>query len=912
MSGTPGDPPAADPAASGRIRPFTLFTRNCQALWATTYGLDLSLVNEFLLAQLGDPPVNLTVLADATRLADTLDRTRDAASLTAVNRRWLLRGVQRGSGAFHPKSYLAVTPTRATLLVGSGNLNADGLGAGKELFTQFATGSVHGDAAVRTWLQWARRLVTDSADLRLAERFEDLRDRLPDLPGADDDQADRTGAVLLHNLDHALLPQLIDRVEAGRVDELLLTAPFYDPECAAAGALIDAFAPRHVQVWAAEDTKVDGRALLARLGSSGAKVTLWRYSPHRFVHAKLVGLIAGQRGWLMSGSANLSRAALTLTPDGGGNVELAVLNALSAARVRSTYQPPDTSVEPWPEAKSATLTFTIDPDPQRLPVRLLSAELASQGDRLRLRTAQTTEPSWLLTDGEHRAPITPSADTNGYADCPWPHPSRLVWLCGNDGPALSNRVVVDDPPALAAALRAEGHVGDTARPAELHLSDLDTPLGRLLEDFHRHLIMDVSELNERAAAASADENESDAGAADELWERLQHEQLVRDPRVGTYRGFRTSAATSGDFLLELLEILRDRAPADTKAGVSPFRATVTYLNEIAQRWHDERRDNDADAGEMKKHWSVATRVRVRARNVLRRWAQAQSEPQLAWIDPIAPVKNLQCAMALLGGLHDLRRDDHKSPDRPPACPLTAEDLADLTFRWIIAIVGSGQGDGWFTAVDEDIRRAASSFVDVDLAGLCAALTWQALGPGKDRRRRLIRWQPVVRRAEQHGLLAVNPHSVEVLEQITGAPITTEQIAERLHECRDFIDDDLWCERTAASLNLNKLVLDAPPSGVGTPFGATLHVDGVSDPLIDPRTVRLIAAVRAYRPKPGAVLRAIDKSWRLAVPHDDTATFMDGLHGDMQSSALPIDDDLIGMLSEEAGVLVAWFVDEGAA
>lgn len=910
MTSTPDDPPVpTQPIAATRIRPIALFARNCHALWVTTYGVDLSLVNEFLLAQLGDPPVNLTVLADATRLADALDRTRDVASLTAVNRRWLLRGMQRGAGAFHPKSYLAVTATRATLFVGSGNLNADGLGSGKELFTQFTTGTVHGDAAVRTWLQWARRLVADSVDMRLVERFEDLRSRLPDLPT--DADSEGNDAVLLHNLDQALLPQLVERVQARDVDELLLTAPFYDPEAAAA-ALVDAFTPRHVQVWAAEDTNVNGQALLARLGALGAKVTLWRYSPDRFVHAKLIGVITGARGWLMSGSANLSRAALTLTPEVGGNVELAVLNDLSAAHVRSTYQPPDVSVESWPEAQFERLTFTVDPHQQPLPVRLLSAELTSQGDRLRVRTAHTTEPSWRLTDGEHYGPITPSADAPGYAECPWPNPGRLVWLCDEDGQALSNRIVVDDPPALAAALHAEGNSGDTARPPELHLSDMDTPLGRLLEGFHRHLIMDVSELNKHAMAATANEDETDPVAADELWERLQREQLVRDPRIGIYRGFRTPAATSGDFLLELLEMLRDRAPAGTEATHSPFRATVTYLNEIAQRWHAEHPDDGADPTEMKKRWSIATRVRVRARNVLRRWAQAQSEPQLVWVDPIAPVKNLQCAMALLGGLYDLRREDGQHPARPPTCPLTAEDLVDLSFRWMIAIVGSGQGDGWFAVVDEGTRAAASRFVDDDFAGMCAALTWQALVPGKNLRHRFIRWQPVVRRAEQHGLLAANPQSAEMLEEITGGAIGVEQIAERLQECRDFIDDDLWCERTAASLDLNRLVLDAPPSGAGSSFGSTVHVDGIGDPLIDPRTVRLIAAVRAYRRKPGVALRAIDKSWRLAVPRDDTATFMDGLHGDMLSSELPIDDDLVAMLSDEAGVLTAWFVHEAVA
>jgi hypothetical protein len=47
------------------LRPISeLFTRSTSALWATTYNVDLRLVNEFLLQALGAPPLNVTVLAD--------------------------------------------------------------------------------------------------------------------------------------------------------------------------------------------------------------------------------------------------------------------------------------------------------------------------------------------------------------------------------------------------------------------------------------------------------------------------------------------------------------------------------------------------------------------------------------------------------------------------------------------------------------------------------------------------------------------------------------------------------------------------------------------------------------------------------------------------------------------------------
>ena len=36
-----------------------LFISTATALWATTYSIDLALFNEFLLARLGDPPLNV-------------------------------------------------------------------------------------------------------------------------------------------------------------------------------------------------------------------------------------------------------------------------------------------------------------------------------------------------------------------------------------------------------------------------------------------------------------------------------------------------------------------------------------------------------------------------------------------------------------------------------------------------------------------------------------------------------------------------------------------------------------------------------------------------------------------------------------------------------------------------------------
>lgn len=90
---------ATPTVAVGTVQPIAdLFTGSTTALWATTYNLDLSLMSEFLLRRLGEPPVNVAVLADHHRLSGSLARipAERVDSLATVNRRWLVRGVRAG------------------------------------------------------------------------------------------------------------------------------------------------------------------------------------------------------------------------------------------------------------------------------------------------------------------------------------------------------------------------------------------------------------------------------------------------------------------------------------------------------------------------------------------------------------------------------------------------------------------------------------------------------------------------------------------------------------------------------------------------------------------------------------------------------------------------------------------------
>lgn len=889
MNATPDSQPRMEP-----IKPVQeLFARTCHALWATTYNVDLNLFTEFLLPRLGDPPVNAVILADARRLAATLDRipAERADSLATVNRTWLLRGMRFGGGAFHPKTYLAVTGARATLLVGSGNLSTGGLDDGRETFALFRSGTDVGDAAIRTWFEWMSRLVRHSDDVALAGRFADLTERLPASAKGPVD----TQPPLLHNLDEPLLDQLLEQVTVP-VTELHLAAPFYDPDGAAVERLIAGLQPERISVYTTGSTSVDGRRLASVLGASDATVRVLAYEPDRFTHAKLVGAVTGDDGWVLSGSANLSRAALTMTPP-AGNIEMAALTFVDAEMVRDVLIPTGCETRELALADLEVLEFTPDPEPETLPVRLIRVTATANG-RLEVVSDPPPEPTWRLDDLDRHHELTLDGDQTLTTQ---PVPDvRLVQLVDADGEPISNRAVVEDPAALDRALR-ESSTGSTSdRPPELHSGDLDSPVGRALGWLHRNLVMDVTETTGTGAAGAATTEEADSDN-DDLWDRLEQEQLGRDPRTATYRKlWRTGGDAPGSQpLIELLEAMRDQLPTpDGTPSIGHDRSPVLSLLDRLQQGENqgdgENEEGNGDGGK-KSTWKPETRIRVRARNVLHRWAAAQSDPKLMWVDPLAPAGNFAMVTWTLAQIWVDRLS------YPGQVELTDDDLTDLWFRWLRTFVGTGEGDGWLDHVDEDdaidVRARLDGRQVSEIAPLLCHLALQPR-PTPPYREVMIRWQPVVSAADDHGLLKPSAATAHVLATASGSPVALGGIEDRLTRCIEYIDDELWCQRIADRLDIPHVSIEAAPKAVGV----RLDIAGVGDPLVDPRMPQLIVAAQQYHRCDGVAIYSTDEDWRIVAIPADKLVWLPGVKGDMRESSETLTSKMLQDLTARGGVI----------
>jgi len=708
-----------------------LINGSVSALWITTYSLDLALFNEFLLPRLGEPPLNVVVLGDQRRLTASLARVpvERVDSLAAVNSRWLLRGIEQGGHAFHPKTYLAIVRDRATLIVGSGNLTVGGLDEGREVFTMFRSGTAVGDAVIVAWRRWLRSIVEATRDVTLAERFQDLEERLPKPPPV----ALASDPALIDNLTRPIASQLVGIVadnEGLPADELLLAAPFFDVGAEAVRYLLTELKPRRVDIYITKSTSANGQHLAESLTASGAEVKVWAYSPDTFVHAKLVGIVSREQGWVLSGSPNLSQAALTLSSASGGNVELAVLARLEPDQVRGTFIPPGMTAEPRQLADIRSLEYKVDPEPAALPVRLITAVVMASG-AVEVQTHPPCQPGWLLDDLARREELV--TDNSGRTVTVAALEGRLVQIVSPDGAVLSNRVVIDDPAGLRSALTAGTPRADNDLPPELAAGDLDGPLARALIWLHRNLVMDVTE---RLVLASAGDSGEAAGAEpsdDELWERLEREQLVRDPRAGVYGRIWSRDSLGGpEPIILLIEALRARTPALAEV----HRAGGSLLALLL----DQGRAEEDGEKPMPHRWKLSTRIRVRARNVLSRWAAAQSDPRLLWVNPLAPAGNFVMVALTLA---QLRLELARNPSR---VELTADDIDELWLQWLRAFAGTGEGEGWLDQLESAALAVAYERIADRLPEIAAALCCVFLHPGPGYRARAVASQATLNAA----------------------------------------------------------------------------------------------------------------------------------------------------------------------
>jgi hypothetical protein len=427
--------------------------RQAEDVLLISFTTDLGFFEAFGLGVAQACGARITVVGDARMSAPDPRAARRAG-------RTYLPGQAICGGAFHPKLVVIAGPKRVTAAIGSGNATLAGWQANAELWTV-----LHGDltscpaafADLAAWLQGLPDLVRFSKGVPEA---------LTRVAGALDTLV---AAVAEHTNEDVRLVStsakpILEQLPTGPVAELAVCAPFHDPGAAALRALVQRLQPeRLVIAYQPELTELDGPAVATLADELDAELRLDGESRYR--HGKLIEWTTSEGRYALTGSPNLSGAALLRGLADGGNCELAIVTP-----VLESLLPEGSLVTP---AAVRGARFSMRSRPGGGPLLLgatrveqglhvLFARTLSVGGFLELSHAAAPPETWErignIAAGVSDTTLTVAADGGSRV--------RLV-IASQDGMRHSNLVFVVDP---ARATRRPGIIAGhtpTTRPDEL-------------------------------------------------------------------------------------------------------------------------------------------------------------------------------------------------------------------------------------------------------------------------------------------------------------------------------------------------------------------------------------------------------------------------------------------------------------
>ncbi|MBI4322565.1 MAG: hypothetical protein HY675_29085 [Chloroflexi bacterium] len=840
------------------IEAATNFQGRRTVFWATSYTFDMRMFDDFWLPRLGDPPLNATLLIDARRLADVWAEIppEDEWRVRRANLDYLLRGVDVPGWSFHPKTYLFGDKRDGVLLVGSGNLGLNGLEEGNECFSVFESGRAEELGTIRTWREWMRRIVRWLDDTRVTQRWLDALSRLPWLGG------DAGDSVFVSNWDRSLLEQLAARVTKP-VDEIHVLAPYFDQQATALAELIRVTDPPVVHLYVGRDVSVDGEKLAGVALEGGRRVIAHGFRPNEFVHAKLIGIVQGDRGVVLSGSANISRAALLgSVAHGTGNVEAGVLIELPTERMRALFVPGRLEVQDLDLAHLSTLTYTADTgDPA--PHLLLKSAMRLDDERVKVDVEGAEGRHLCLAAFGDLSALKNGVTTRAMGSA---EKGNLAYVADADGKRLSNSVAVDDPQRLQAALQ-ERAMQPSDVPGGLDPGELDTPVGSLLRRLNQECIFDIDETPAAMRTRNAGQEDEDDP---DFWERLEREELRSDPRASNYGRNRDGEAES---VLdgEIFELLR------AMLGKVAISRGLRALGGEAE---------SADRGSTGRPWSPDRRLQVRLYNVLERWCSRLVDPRLRWLALTAPVHNYS---RLLAALSQCWAEEFLSKDR----------LVPLCRTLFTSFLRSERSLGYLCSLSNEERDEALATLSEGDRALAAVLAFSALkfswAQRSSGREEVFRWQPFLDPAISLGVMRVDQRTIAPVGRVADELLQSTEAEDFLLWAATYIDDRHWAQRLQQDLGLNGLLFT--DDKVHPEYGVTLQVEGTQNPLDDPRLVTLVDQALRYKKVAGVILSLPSAKGKISVHLND---FVYGKIGDVvyESSSL-LTPQLLGSLQASA-------------
>ncbi|MFJ8535730.1 hypothetical protein [Streptomyces sp. NPDC093591] len=414
--------------------------------------------------------------ARVTVAGDVSMARNDPRSVRRAGRSYLAGLAYAHGAAFHPKLMVLAGPEHATIALGSGNTTLAGWQANAELWTVLRVDGERSPAAVPELSAWLRDLpekVRFSAGVPQAlGRVAALLDRL---------HRERTPTAPQVRVVSSLHSPIIDQLPHGPVDELAVFAPFYDQRSQALRQLLERFRPsRFTLAYQPGLSDLDGPSVAALVKEYDGRVI--SDNDQRYRHGKLVEwAFEGQR-WALTGSPNLSAAALLLSQGEGGNCELGVITPVPATLLPDGTEEPATRLRtatplPRPAAGSGPMLLGALRVSGGLEISM--ARQLSTTAHLELSQAAAPPEAWEriadVPPGQTTLTVTAPADAGSRV--------RLVVVDSDGVPRFGNIVFVVDPDRALRRMTPAQSQAPTTRPpdlfadprlAERFLGDLET------------------------------------------------------------------------------------------------------------------------------------------------------------------------------------------------------------------------------------------------------------------------------------------------------------------------------------------------------------------------------------------------------------------------------------------------------
>lgn len=685
-----------------------------QGPWTTaiisTYGADLTFFETRLLGQLSQVPLRI-ILADRAQLEEKLSESARTGQRHRLANRAYIAAPIRHPRAAHAKVILMLSPNSGLLVVGSGNLGYDGYAAPGELWHVYRyddTRHGHLDEFVATRDYFDTLAARDLIDPPVAELLNTAWSHATWLPATV-----RPGA--LHtNLDRSILGQLRDEI-IDPVDELIVHAPFHDADCAALDRLIGAFSPSKVRLLVSKSTSADPDSI-ARVLARHPDATIEEIHVSRertaFIHAKWVHLIHPTRETLLTGSANLSRAAL-LNDSASGNIEIGVVSVGTRGAFDDVYA--HLSRERIVDASALGITYKgEDTVTANHDITVLWSRL--DGDLLTVIFDRSIPTGTGLEVLSHSGGVLVcSAVTIDEYRVIFHLSSESLDLIAGGGAVLVRLGGREETQATwpyhVAHLR--GRITRINDYEQLHtvgaIPEQDAELYQLLEELERTLIIDRATAWKLARPGQPAPLDPGGEGPPIKLEDLDWERIRRDPRFTGYlhHGRPTSAPPTS-----IQVILAAIAGRLGDIGLSATELVGESDDDLAREGDftsadDEDAEDELESEEERRKLPISTRTRMAIDRFARRYARALDDD--AFIDDLGPIPAATNAIVfnhLIGQL----------VERGAISPRAAVDsqLATWRFLWgsgakrgITADLDPHTADAVRTTLDESDARATT-------------------------------------------------------------------------------------------------------------------------------------------------------------------------------------------------------------